>query len=102
MNNLRNNDQLASSSGFRIAVIVMLGISLPLFFIALNVRVLTNSQTFYEWGFDANNVERHTGLDDSALTSAASQIIDYFGNDKEFLDLRVDFEGREIEMFNER
>jgi len=102
MNNLRNNDRLASSFGFRIAVIVMLAISLPLFFIALNVRVLTNSQTFYEWGFGANNVEQRTGLDDSALTSAASQIIDYFGNDKEFLDLRVDFEGREIEMFNER
>jgi integral membrane protein (TIGR01906 family) len=47
-------------------------------------------------------VERRTGLDDSALTSAASQIIDYFGNDKEFLDLRVDFEGRNIELFNER
>ena len=81
MNNLRHNDRLASSFGFRIAVIVLLAISLPLFFISLNVRVLTNSQTFYEWGFDANNVERRTGLDDAALTSAASQLIDYFGND---------------------
>ena len=102
MNNLRNNDRLASSFGFRIAVIVLLAISLPLFFISLNVRVLTNSQTFYEWGFGTNNVERRTGLDDAALTSAASQIIDYFGNDEEFLDLHVDFEGREIELFNER
>jgi integral membrane protein (TIGR01906 family) len=102
MNNLRHNDRLASSFGFRIAVIVLLAISLPLFFISLNVRVLTNSQTFYEWGFDANNVERRTGLDDAALTSAASQLIDYFGNDEEFLDLRVDFEGREIELFNQR
>ena len=102
MNNLRHNDRLASSFGFRIAVIVLLAISLPLFFISLNVRVLTNSQTFYEWGFDANNVERRTGLDDAALTSAASQLIDYFGNDEEFLDLHVDFEGREIELFNER
>lgn len=102
MNNLRHNDRLASSFGFRIAVIVLLAISLPLFFISLNVRVLTNSQTFYEWGFDANNVERRTGLDDAALTSAASQLIDYFGNDEEFLDLRVEFEGREIELFNQR
>ncbi|MFP6594446.1 MAG: TIGR01906 family membrane protein [Dehalococcoidia bacterium] len=102
MNNLRHNDRLASSFGFRIAVIVLLAISLPLFFISLNVRVLTNSQTFYEWGFDANNVERRTGLGDTALTSAASQLIDYFGNDEEFLDLRVDFEGREIELFNQR
>ncbi len=102
MNNLRNNDRLASSFGFRIAVIVLLAISLPLFFISLNVRVLTNSQSFYEWGFDANDVERRTELDDAALTSAARQIIDYFGNDEEFLDLRVDFEGREIELFYER
>ena len=102
MNNLRDTNRLGSSLGFRIAVIVLLAISLPLFFIALNVRVLTNSQTFYEWGFGANNVERRTGLDDPALASAASQIIEYFGNDKEFLDLRVDFEGREMEMFNER
>lgn len=102
MNNLRHNDRLASSFGFRIAVIVLLAISLPLFFISLNVRVLTNSQTFYEWGFGANNVERRTGLDDAALTSVASQFIDYFGNDEEFLDLRVDFEGREIESFYDR
>ncbi len=102
MNNLRHNDRLASSFGFRIAVIVVLAISLPLFFISLNVRVLTNSQMFYEWGFGANNVERRTGLDDAALTSAASQLIDYFSNDEEFLDLRVDYEGREIELFNER
>lgn len=102
MNNLRHNDRLASYFGFRIAVIAMLAISLPLFFISLNVRVLTNSQTFYEWGFGANNVERRTGLDDAALTSAASQIIDYFGNKEEFLDLRVNFEGREIEIFNDR
>ncbi len=102
MNNLRHNDRLASSFGFRIAVIVLLAISLPLFFISLNVRVLTNSQMFYEWGFGANNVEQRTGLDDAALTSAASQLIDYFSNDEEFLDLRVDYEGREIELFNER
>ncbi|MDP6822923.1 MAG: TIGR01906 family membrane protein [Dehalococcoidia bacterium] len=102
MNNLRHNDRLASSTGFRIAVIVLVAINLPLFFISLNVRVLTNSQAFYEWGFDSNNVERRSGLDDAALTSAAGQIIDYFGNDEEFLDLRVDFEGDEIALFNER
>ncbi len=102
MNNLRHNDRLATSSGFRIAVIVVVAVCLPLFFISLNVRVLTNSQAFYEWGFDSNNVERRTGLDDVALTSAANRIIDYFGNDEEFLDLRVDFEGDEVALFNER
>lgn len=102
MNNLRHNSALAGSSRFRLAVIVLLAISLPLFFISLNVRVLTNSQTFYEWGFDTYNVERRTGLDDVALTSAANQIIDYFSNDEEFLDVRVDFEGSEIELFNPR
>ena len=102
MNNLRHNPRLATSPRFRWAVIVLVAVSLPLFFISLNVRVLTNSQTFYEWGFDSNNVERRTGLDDVALTSAANQIIDYFSNDEEFLDLRGDFEGNEIELFNER
>jgi integral membrane protein (TIGR01906 family) len=102
MNNLRNNDVLASSFGFRLAVIVLVAINLPLFFISLNVRVLTNSQTFYEWGFESNNVDRRTGLDDAALTSAADQLIEYFGNDEEFLDLRVEYEGSEVELFNER
>jgi integral membrane protein (TIGR01906 family) len=102
MNNLRNNDRLASSFGFRMAVIVLVAINLPVFFISLNVRVLTNSQTFYEWGFEANNVDRRTGLDGAALTSAADQIIEYFGSDEEFLDLRVDYEGDEVELFNDR
>jgi integral membrane protein (TIGR01906 family) len=102
MNNLRHNDRLASSFGFRLAVIVLVAINLPLFFISLNVRVLTNSQTFYEWGFESNNVDRRTGLDDEALTSAADQIIEYFGNDEEFLDLRVNYEGNEVELFTER
>jgi len=102
MNNLRQNDALASSFGFRLAVIVLVGINLPLFFISLNVRVLTNSQAFYEWGFEANNVDRRTGLDDEALTSAAVQIIEYFENDEEFLDLRVNYEGNEVELFTER
>ena len=84
------------------AVIVLLAVSLPLFFISLNVRVLTNSQTFYEWGFDTYNVERRTGLDDMALNSAARQIIDYFNDDEEFLDVRVDFQGDEIALFNQR
>jgi integral membrane protein (TIGR01906 family) len=102
MNNLRHNDRLASSRGFRLTVIVLLATSLPLFFISLNVRVLTNSETFYEWGFDNYNVETRTGLDEAALTSVASQFIAYFGGDEEFMELRVVHEGNEIELFSER
>ena len=102
MNRFRHKDGLASSREFRLAVIVMLAISLPLFFISLNVRILTNAQTFYEWGFDNYNVERRTGLDETALSSAAEQLIDYFNNDEEFLDIRVNYLGGEIELFNQR
>ena len=102
MNRFRHNDGLASSREFRLAVIVLLAVSLPLFFISLNVRILTNAQTFYEWGFDNYNVERRTGLDETALSSAAEQLIDYFNNDEEFLDIRVNYLGGEIELFNQR
>ncbi len=102
MNRFRHNDRLASSPGFRVVVIVLLAVSLPLFFISFNVRVLTNSQTFYEWGFDNYNVERRTGLDEAALSSAAEQLIDYFNNDEEFLDIRVVYRGDEIALFNGR
>ena len=102
MNNLRNNERLAKSSQLRVLVIVLLAINLPLFFISLNVRLMANSQTFYEWGFNTHNVERRTGLDDKALASAANQIIDYFGNDEEFLDVQVISDGSEIDLFNQR
>ena len=102
MNRFRHNDGLASSGAFRLAVIALLAVSLPLFFISLNVRILTNAQTFYEWGFDNYNVERRTGLDETALSSAAEQLIDYFNNDEEFLDIRVNYLGGEIELFNQR
>lgn len=102
MNRFRHNDRLASSREFRLAVIVLLAISLPLFFISWNVRILTNSQTFYEWGFDNYNVERRTGLDEAALSSAAEQLIDYFNNNEELLDIRVNYLGGEIELFNQR
>ncbi|MDA1258332.1 MAG: TIGR01906 family membrane protein [Chloroflexi bacterium] len=102
MNRFRHNERLASSSTFRVAVIVLVAVSLPLFFISWNVRVLTNSQTFYEWGFDNYNVERRTGLEGTELNSAAAQIIDYFNNDEELLDVRVNFQGTEFELFNQR
>ena len=102
MNRFRHNDQLASSRAFRLTVIVILAISLPLFFISWNVRIVTNAQTFYEWGFDNYNVQRTTGLDEAALSSAAEQLINYFNNDEEFLDIRVNYLGGEIELFSQR
>lgn len=80
----------------------LFAIALPLLLISGSVRMIINAAWLYEWDFSRYNVERRTGLPREELRSAANQIVDYFNNDEEFLDVRVSFDGREVSLYRER
>jgi len=75
---------------------------LPLFLILFNTSYITNSEWFYDYAWWRNDIANRTGLPVEELNSGADQIKDYFGDDAEFLDLRVNYGGSEISLYKER
>ncbi len=75
---------------------------LPVFLILFNVSYVTNSEWLYDYGWWRNDIANRTGLTVKELNSGADQIKEYFGNDAEFLDLRVNYGGIEVSLYKER
>lgn len=75
---------------------------LPLFLILFNVSYVTNSEWLYDYGWWRNDIVNRTGLPAEELNSGADQIKEYFNNDAEFLDLRVNFGGSKVSLYKER
>lgn len=84
------------------AAATMFGICLPLFLILGNVEYITKSDWLYSYDWWRNGIPERSGLTVSELDSGADQIKDYFTNDEEFLDLRVNYRGEEVSLYNER
>jgi len=75
---------------------------LPLFLILFSTSYITNSEWLYDYGWWRNDIANRTGLPVEQLNRGADQIKEYFNNDAELLDLRVDFAGREVSLYKER
>ena len=75
---------------------------LPVFLILFNTSYITNSEWLYDYGWWRNDIANVSGLTTEQLNSGADQIKEYFGNDAEFLDLRVTSGGREFSLYQER
>lgn len=80
----------------------MFAVVLPLFLILFNTTYITNSEWLYDYGWWRNDIANRTGLPVDQLNRGADQIKDYFNNDEELLDLRVDFAGTEVSLYRER
>ncbi|MCZ6539248.1 MAG: TIGR01906 family membrane protein [Chloroflexi bacterium] len=89
-------------SNVSIAGAAVFALLLPVFLILFNVGYLTNSEWLYSYGWWRNDIANRTGLTVEELNSGADQIKEYFGNDAEFLDLRVNFGGTEVSLYKER
>ena len=74
----------------------------PVFLILFNTSYITNSEWLYDYGWWRNDIANRTGLPTSQLNRGADQIKEYFGNDTELLDLRVDYVGTEVSLYKER
>ena len=77
-------------------------IALPVFLILANVEYVTKSNWLYSYNWWRNGIPERTQLPVSELDRGADQIKDYFTNDEELLDLRVNFRGEEVSLYKER
>jgi integral membrane protein (TIGR01906 family) len=80
----------------------MFAITIPLFLILGNVEYVTKSDWLYSYNWWRNGIPERTNLPVSQLDRGSEQIKDYFTNDAELLDLRVNFKGQEISLYKER
>ncbi len=84
------------------AAMAILAIALPIFFVTANVRHIANSNWVYGYNWWRNGIPERSGFETSQLDSAADQIIDYFNNDDELLDVRINFRGGDVSLYSHR
>ncbi len=77
-------------------------VSVPLFLIATNVRILINAPLLYSYGFERYDIVTVTGLERDELLSAGQQIRNYFNNEEPWIDVVVQIEGETYSLYNER
>jgi len=78
-------------------------ICVPLLLITTNVRIVLNSATMYDYGFNKYKIEKYTGIEFEQLQAAGQQIRDYFNNDLEQITINISLHGDNIpNLFNER
>ena len=78
-------------------------ICVPLLLITTNVRIVLNSATMYDYGFNKYKIEKYTGIEFEQLQAAGQQIRDYFNNDLEQITINISLHGDYIpNLFNER
>ena len=76
--------------------------AVPVFLVLTNVRIVATEPRVFEYSFDRYNGEERTGISRPQLDRAAQEIVDYFRNDAELLDIRVQVDGAEQPLFNQR
>ncbi|AHB14066.1 TIGR01906 family membrane protein [Dehalococcoides mccartyi] len=77
-------------------------IIVPLLILSLTLSVLINCRWLYEQGFEKYEVSQQTGFTPAQLKTAASALIGYFNNSEEYLNLHLEKDGADIQVFNER
>jgi integral membrane protein (TIGR01906 family) len=68
-------------------------VSVPLFLIATNVRILVNAPALYSYGFDRYPITTLPPIDHDELLSAGKQVRDYFNNEEPWIDVVVQING---------
>ena len=88
----------------RSVVIILFCISLPLFLLITNLRILATNYSFYEFAFERYEIEENSGLDKQQLNIVGASVIDYFQNARndELLNVKLQKNGMEYSLFSER
>ena len=102
MSSIKKLSTLDATGWAMLALGIVFSACLPVFLIAINVGYITGSDWLYTYNWWRNDVTERTGLPVEELDSAADQIKDYFQNDAERLDVRVNTSRGAISIFEER
>ena len=87
---------------FPLIAVLVIAVAMPLFLIAANVRIVTESGWFYTYAFDRYDVSERTGIEPRELRRVAHEIKSYFRGNEERLDVRATVYGDERDLFGER
>lgn len=77
-------------------------VALPTLVVTSIVRVLVSDVGFYERGLRVHDSEARTGVPLAELEYAAAEIVEYFENDADQLNIVVVVNGEERQLFNDR
>ena len=102
MSSINKLSTLDATGWTMLALGIVFSACLPVFLIAINVGYITGSDWLYTYNWWRNDVTERTSLPVEELDSAADQIKDYFQNDAERLDVRVNTSRGAISIFEER
>ena len=72
---------------------------IPLLLLTTAIGIEFNSQSLYEYGFDKYDVVSTTGLARTELVKSAKALISYFNSGEDYIDLKVEKDGVEFELF---
>ncbi len=75
---------------------------LPILLLTASIGWAVNSSWLYEYGFHKYNISQTTGLAQSELKKAATELINYFNSDEEYITLTVVKDGEPFELFNKK
>ena len=87
---------------FPLIAVLVIAVAMPLFLIAANVRIVTESDWFYTYAFDRYNVSERTGIEPDELQHVAREFKAYFRSGEERIQVRATVYGEERDLFRER
>jgi integral membrane protein (TIGR01906 family) len=87
---------------FRAAATILFILSIPVALFTTNIRFVANEPRVYRYAIDQFDAVQTTGIDRGELIRAGGEIRDYFNNDEETLNIKVEDNGREVSLFNPR
>ena len=83
----------------KIVARVVFILCIPFLLFTAAVAIAFNSLSLYEYGFDKYDVVSTTGLARTELVKSAEALISYFNSGEEYIDLVVERDGVEFELF---
>jgi integral membrane protein (TIGR01906 family) len=89
-------------SFIRLLATALFIVSIPVAIVTTNIRLVANEARVYRYAIDEFDGPATTGISRDELLRASGEIRDYFNNDAKTLDIRVERNGLEVPLFNER
>src|SRR5262245_42392209 len=75
---------------------------IPVALLTSNIRFMANEPRVYRYAIDEFGAVQTTGISRDQLLAAGGQIRDYFNNNQETLNIRVQNRGEEVPLFSQK
>jgi integral membrane protein (TIGR01906 family) len=89
-------------AAFRNLAILIFVLCVPAALVTTTIRFLANEERVYRYAIDDFGAVEASGIVRSELLRANNELIEYFRGDQETVSIRVEQDGREVDLFNAR